>query len=84
MTIYAGIFRRLAARAKAAAWFPELCVTTPFAACPFGRLNTAFEAPRNLKAPLHSKSQGTALVCSLSISAEGWAENALQFLDVEM
>lgn len=31
--MYEGIPRSFAARARACAWFPELCVTTPLAAC---------------------------------------------------
>src|SRR5262249_24046884 len=51
MTTWAGMPRSFAARARAWAWFPELCVTTPRAAASGDRLRTALQAPRNLKAP---------------------------------
>src|SRR5579871_178909 len=45
------MLRSRAARARAWAWFPELCVTTPRAATSAGNLATALQAPRNLNAP---------------------------------
>ena len=51
-TMCAGMPRSLAARARAPAWLPELCVTTPFRASSSDKEKTALQAPRNLKAPL--------------------------------
>jgi len=43
--------RNLAARASAAAWLPDECVTTPRAASLSGSSSTALVAPRALNAP---------------------------------
>eukprot|EP00197_Chlamydomonas_leiostraca_P009222 CAMPEP_0202879218 /NCGR_PEP_ID=MMETSP1391-20130828/33313_1 /ASSEMBLY_ACC=CAM_ASM_000867 /TAXON_ID=1034604 /ORGANISM="Chlamydomonas leiostraca, Strain SAG 11-49" /LENGTH=82 /DNA_ID=CAMNT_0049561533 /DNA_START=209 /DNA_END=454 /DNA_ORIENTATION=- len=51
----AGTPRTLAARARAAAWLPELWVTTPFAASCSLSENTALHAPLYLKAPVFWK-----------------------------
>ena len=64
MTMYAGMPRILAAQASAAAWFPELCVTTPCTACSSDRLNTEFIAPLNLKAPLHEQGTYQLISCA--------------------
>ena len=53
-TMYAGIPLSWAAKATAAAWFPELWVTTPLAAWASEREKTALLAPLNLNAPLQS------------------------------
>src|SRR5579859_5375752 len=53
--MYAGMPRSDAARASAAAWLPEECVTTPFAASSSVSRNTALVAPRALKAPTFCK-----------------------------
>mmetsp|Transcript_9976 Transcript_9976/g.41877 ORF Transcript_9976/g.41877 Transcript_9976/m.41877 type:complete len:224 (+) Transcript_9976:1843-2514(+) len=50
-TMYAGQSSVLAASANAAAWFPELCVTTPFSRSASLSRSVALIAPRNLNAP---------------------------------
>ncbi len=50
ITIHDAIPRRAAAQASAAPWFPEECVTTPFAACASVSESTALHAPRALNA----------------------------------
>src|SRR5436190_9974862 len=55
IAICAVIPRIRAARATACAWFPEDIVTTPRAASSSLRERIAFEAPRNLNAPIFWK-----------------------------
>jgi len=50
MTIHDAMPRRGAAHASAAPWFPEECVTTPFAAPASLSESTALHAPRALNA----------------------------------
>src|SRR5512137_469979 len=51
MTTWAGMPRHRAARARAAAWFPEEWVATPRFASSSLKEKTALQAPRILKAP---------------------------------